>query len=257
MPRLRSIFISGAAQGIGRATAELFHRRGWRVAAADIDDARLAELSLQLGSERLHCYALDVRETTQWQQALADFATHCEDQLDMLFNSAGILYSGPFAEIHAEQHQRLFAINVQGVSNGCHAAFPYLQRAADSAVVNMSSASAIYGQPQLASYSASKFAVHGLSEALSLEWQTHNIRVMALAPLFVGTSMVTGMRNKVIGRMGVRLQAADIAQVVWHCAHYRGNRVHWRIGWQTKLAYSLSKISPAWLNRWVNSWLNR
>ncbi len=257
MQRLRSIFISGAAQGIGRATAELFHRQGWRVAAADIDTVGLAALVAQLGSERLHVYSLDVRDIAQWQTALADFAHHCEDQLDMLFNNAGILYSGSFTEIHAEHHQRLLAINVQGVSNGCHAAFPYLQRAAESAVVNMSSASAIYGQPQLASYSASKFAVHGLSEALSMEWQPYTIRVMALAPLFVGTAMVTDMRSNAIGRMGVRLQAADIAQAVWRCAHHRGNRVHWRIGWQTKLAYTLSKISPAWLNRWVNSWLNR
>lgn len=257
MSRTRSIFISGAAQGIGRATAVLFHQRGWRVAAADIDEAGLAELHRQLGHERLHCYSLDVSELSQWQAALADFANHSEDHLDMLFNNAGILFSGPFAEISAEQHQRLFAVNVQGVSNGCHAAFRYLNNAPAARVVNMSSASAIYGQPQLASYSASKFAVHGLSEALSLEWQAHDIQVMALAPLFVGTSMVDGMQSKAIDRMGVRLQASDIAEVVWRCAHHRGNRVHWRIGWQTKLAHILSKLSPAWLNRWVNSRLNR
>lgn len=257
MNRARSIFISGAAHGIGRATAVLFHHRGWRVAAADIDAAGLADLTQQLGTERLYRYTLDVSDISQWRSVLADFANHCEGKLDLLFNNAGILYSGPFTEISAEQHQRLFAINVQGVSNGCHAAFEYLNRASAACVVNMSSASAICGQPHLVSYSASKFAVHGLSEALSLEWQPHHIRVIALAPLFVGTGMVDGLRSNALDRMGVRLQAADIAEVVWRCAHYRGSRVHWRIGWQTKLAYSLSKLSPAWLNRWVNGWLNR
>ena len=47
------------------------------------------------------------------------------------------------------------------------------------------------------------------------------------------------------------------AEMVWRCAHDQSYKVHWRIGWQTKLAYTLSRLSPAWMNRWVNGWLNR
>ncbi|MFC0445538.1 SDR family oxidoreductase [Pseudidiomarina halophila] len=256
MTNTPSLFISGAGAGIGRATAKLFHQRGWRVGAADINQDSLASLLAELGHERCQTFALDVRDHEQWQQVLAEFCQANDGKLDLLFNNAGILCSGPFADTSIEQHQTLVDINVQGVMNGCHAALPYLQATPGSRVVNMSSASTIYGQPDLASYSASKFAVNGLSEALSLEWQSQGIRVMAVAPLFVRTAMIDGMQTQSIKRFGVRLGAEDVARTVWQISQHNGYRVHWPVGSQTKLAYLGSKLSPAWLNRAVNRWAN-
>jgi short-subunit dehydrogenase len=121
-------------------------------------------------------------------------------------------------------------------------------------VLNMCSASAIYGQPELASYSASKFAVRGLTEALELEWQPHGIAVMALWPLFVDTAMVTGMDMGTTRSLGVNLTPDDVAGAAWEALHRRSptSKVHFPVGRQTKAAYYLSQLSPAWLTRLTN-----
>ncbi|MCP6059511.1 SDR family NAD(P)-dependent oxidoreductase, partial [Klebsiella pneumoniae] len=89
------------------------------------------------------------------------------------------------------EHARILAINVQGVVQMTHAAFPYLKATPGAQVINMGSASGVYGTPHMASYSASKFAVRGFTEALELEWRRHGIRVGDLMPPFVRTPMVS------------------------------------------------------------------
>lgn len=264
MTRARSILISGAAAGIGKATALKFLAEGWRVGAYDIDSEGLAALSSEVAESarpRLVTGQLDVTNNDSWQQALEDFTSHTGGSLNLLFNNAGILCSGPFADASLEQQQRLIAVNVQGVLAGCYFALPYLQNAATSdsgaRVINMSSASAIYGQPALAVYSASKFAVRGITEALDLEWAPHGVKVMDVMPLFVRTQMVTDMSAGSIKRLGVRLTPEDIAATVYRMAHYHGSRVHWPVGLQTKLMMGASKLSPNWLTRLTNRWITR
>ncbi|WP_113907701.1 SDR family oxidoreductase [Aliidiomarina celeris] len=253
----KSIFISGAGAGIGRATALLFLRQGWRVGAYDMNSASLASLQQEAQSNLLITGTLNVTEPKQWQQALADFTQHTGGTLNVLFNNAGILHSGPFETIALEAQQQTLAVNVEGVLNGCHSAFQYLKNTPNAAVINMSSASAIYGQPSLASYSASKFAVRALTEALSIEWQNHDIRVMDAMPLFVNTAMVTDMNAASIRRFGVRLTPRHIAPVIYRMAQHRGYKVHWPIGLQTKLLMFMSKLTPNALLRLTNRWIAR
>lgn len=248
------IFISGAAAGIGRATALHFAQHDWLVGAFDIDADGLASLREQ-GGEQIVTGTLDVRSPESWQAALAEF---CGDQpLDVLFNNAGILVSGDFTATAPTHHARLIDVNCSGVMHGCHAAFNYLRRSSEARVISMCSASAIFGQPHLASYSASKFFVKGFTEALSLEWEPHGIQVMDAAPLFVKTAMVEGPETPAMRKLGIRLMPADIALTVWRMAHYRGNKMHWSIGAQTKLAALAAKLSPHWLNRWANRRITR
>ncbi|WP_447503016.1 SDR family NAD(P)-dependent oxidoreductase, partial [Acinetobacter pittii] len=101
-------------------------------------------------------------------------------------------------------------INVNGVINGCHAALPYLKQASFARVINLSSASAIYGQADLISYSASKFAVRGITEGLDVEWKKYGIRVLDVMPLFVQTAMVNNMDAGTIQNMGIDLTPNDI-----------------------------------------------
>ena len=252
-----SIFITGAAAGIGKATALRFLAGGWRVGAFDIDAQGLESLANAAAAmgcgELLITGQLDVTNNDSWQATMAEFTEHTGGSLTVLFNNAGILVSGPLAEQSLEAQQRLIQINVQGVFAGCYLARPYLAKG--SRVINMSSASAIYGQPSLAAYSTSKFAVRGLTEALSLEWESAGIQVMDVMPLFVQTNLVTNMNASSIRRLGVRLTPADIALTVWRMAHYRGNRVHWAVGLQTKLMVFASKLTPAWLLRLSNKWI--
>jgi NAD(P)-dependent dehydrogenase (short-subunit alcohol dehydrogenase family) len=238
----RSVLVTGAGHGIGRATAELFLAEGWRVGAYDVDTAALAGLSGAVTGE------LDVRDHEAWQAGLAEF---CGDGgLDVLVNNAGVLVSGPFSGHEPAAHRRLVDVNVTGVVNGCLAARPYLRRGAT--VVNLCSASALYGQPGLATYGATKAAVKSLTEALDLEWREAGIRVRDLLPLFVGTDMVTDMEARSITSLGVRLTPADVANAVWRAVHERGRfprSPHRTVGRQARVLAAASAVSPAWLTR--------
>lgn len=252
---MNNMLISGAASGIGAATARLFHARGWRVGLLDVDEGALAALAAELGGA-WHA-PLDVVDAAAVQAAVAEFCTQDGGQLRLLFNGAGILRTGAFVDIELEQHTRLVQINVLGVLNLCHAAFAYLKATPGAQVINMGSASALYGVPQLASYSASKFAVRGLTEALELEWREHGIRVGDLMPPFVDTPMVRSQaqRPAVMQRLGVRLEAEQIAEAAWKQAH--ASAVHRPVGLQFGVLFNLGQITPGWINRLLMAWLSR
>jgi NAD(P)-dependent dehydrogenase (short-subunit alcohol dehydrogenase family) len=179
--------------------------------------------------------------------------------LDVLLNNAGILASGALEDIPLARQHLLIDVNVKGVLNGCYLALPYLKQRKNSRVINLCSASALYGQPSLAVYSATKFAVRGLTEALDLEWASHGIRVMDVLPLFVQTDMVTNMNADSIKNMGVHLSASDVANTILQAARYQGRlaKVHWTVGKSTRLFYALSGAAPDFVSRTINQFISR
>ena len=251
-----SVFITGAAAGIGRATALTFARRGYRVGAYDIDLAGLASLGDEIarwGGE-VATGRLDVSDASDWAEQLKAF-TGQSGRLDILVNNAGVLSSGHFEEIPLETQHRMIEINVYGVLAGMHTAFPYLRDTPHSQVVNLCSASAIYGQPELATYSATKFAVRGLTEALELEWRRYDIRVIAMWPLFVATPMVDGLDTHSSKRMGIHLTADDVAEEIYAATHPNRNflpKVYYPVGRQTKVVAAVSQVLPHWAARLLN-----
>ena len=141
-----TVFISGAAAGIGRATALHFGRRGYRVGAYDIDLAGLATLREEVtaaGGE-IAIGQLDVTDSADWDEQLAVFTGNTR-RLDILVNNAGVLSSGRFEEIPLQTQRRMVDVNVYGAMAGLHTAFPYLRDTPKSQAVNLCSASAIYG----------------------------------------------------------------------------------------------------------------
>lgn len=254
----QSVFISGAAQGIGAEIARLFYQQGFKVGIYDINQQQAQALAAELGMHAKAGY-LDVSDYQQWQTALQEF-THWAGELNLLINNAGILYSGAFENTDIQSHHRIIDINVKGMLNGCHAALAHLQQAGFARVINLSSASAIYGQADLASYSASKFAVRGLTEALDVEWQIYKIRVLDVMPLFVQTNMVKNMDAGSIQNIGVDLTPADVAKQVLDLAQHKDHALlptHTPVGIKTRLLYQLSSISPQFLNRWTNLFLSK
>jgi NAD(P)-dependent dehydrogenase (short-subunit alcohol dehydrogenase family) len=241
-------FITGAASGIGRATARLFAARGWRVGLADRDTAALALLQAELGADRAADFPCDVTDPDSLREALEAFCGGPEGRLDLLVNNAGVLRTGPFEEMSPGEHRELIEVNARGVVEGLLAAFPMLHRA-QGRVVNLGSASAAYGTPDFATYSATKMFVRGLSEALDIEWRRHGIRVACVMPAFVATPMIAGRYSSSMARLGVRLQAEDVAQVVWRAAH--GRRLTWHVGWQYRVLRVLSQALPGGLKRVV------
>ncbi|HSW14623.1 MAG TPA: SDR family oxidoreductase [Solimonas sp.] len=252
-----AIFITGAAAGIGRACAERFAREGWFVGLYDIDEAGVQALARSLGSAS-HAGRLDVIDEQDWQRALAEFCAASGGRLDLLLNNAGVLVSGAFGEIPLAKQQWLVDVNFKGVINGCHAALPYLKQTPGARLINMASASAIYGAPTLAVYSATKFAVRGLTEALQIEWKPLGIVVMDIWPLYVQTRMIDAVGvggAKSLDSMGVRLTPQDVAETVWRAA-LRPGRTHWIVGLQAKLTALAVRLSPSFLTRRVVAWLS-
>lgn len=254
----QSIFISGAAQGIGAAVAKLFYHKGYKVGIYDINTEQAEQLAQQLG-ERSQAGKLDVANYSDWQKALQDFHAWA-GEINIVVNNAGILYSGAFESTDIEAHHRTININVNGVLNGCHAAFPYLKNASFARIINLSSASAIYGQADLVSYSASKFAVCGITEGLDVEWQKYGIRVLDIMPLFVQTAMVKDMDAGTIQNMGVNLSPQDVAKQIFKVVQIKDSfltATHHTVGMKAELMYHLSRMSPQWINRVSNLFLSK
>lgn len=264
MTERKTVLISGAAAGIGRATAQRFLAAGWRVGAYDIDQAGLATLAeaAPAGAE-LITGTLDVTDTADWQARLSELVGE-RGRLDVLVNNAGVLASGDFAALDVEVQAAMVEVNVTGVLRGCHAAYPYLAATDGARVINLCSASAIYGQPELAVYGATKSAVRGLTEALDLEWAGEDITVRALWPLFVDTGMIDGMDTGSTRSLGVHLTADDVADAVFTAATERPGRlrsaagsVHRAVGRQATLLMAGAEVSPSALLRVINRRIGR
>ena len=258
--RRKSIFITGAAAGIGRAAALRFAAAGWRVGLYDIDGAGVQRLAEEIGCAQAQSGVLNVADYATFAAALAEFAVGSGGQLDLLLNNAGILSSGDFESIAPERYRTIVEVNVIGVVNGCRAAYPLLAATPGARVINMASASAIYGAAALAVYSASKFFVRGLTEALNIEWRRQDILVCDVMPLFVRTAMVANfeIQPKSLRVLGVKLSPEDIANTIYRAAtvpRWR-SRVHWLVGGGATAAALSQKLLPAYCNRAIQKHLS-
>ncbi len=250
----KAIFITGGASGIGRATAELFARRGWRVGIADVNEPATAATVAVIGGQA-HGYRLDVRDREGWVMALDAFTAASGGRLDVLFNNAGIGSGGPLAETDFAEIDRVVAINLMGVLNGARIGHRHLKRTPGSCLLNTASASAIYGSAGLAPYSATKFGVRALTEALDGEWAADGIKVRDLIPGFIDTPLLAGpvggsnrsIREMVTGR-GLELTSADaVAEAAWAAVH--GSSVHTYVGPTAKRMAFAARWMPGRLRR--------
>lgn len=239
-----SIFITGAASGIGRETARLFAGKGWFVGLFDINEAGLKELAGELGEQRCCWHRLDVTSEESYAEAMAHFSKHTDGKMSVLFNCAGIMYMGPLEKVSLEQQLRTMRINVEGIIIGIYAALPLLKSTPDARILSMSSASAMYGVPDLAVYSASKFAVRGLTEALNIELEKHGIHTTDIMPLYVQTNMISSQQHKAgtLDIFGATLEPKDIAEVAFETTLKR--RTHWVPTVKLKTLKLLSRYFP-------------
>ena len=259
MPVNKAVFITGAAAGIGRATALTFAEKGYKVGGYDIDEVGLKALAdeiQELGGTAVVGH-LDVTDPAEMAQRVGEFAETAGGRLDVMINNAGILLAGHFEDIDVARHLKEIDINSKGVVNGLHAAFPYLRDTANSVVVNLASASAIYGQAELANYSATKFFIRGITEALDIEWHRYGIRVIAMWPLYVQTAMTDHIKTGTTESLGIRLTAQDVADAIAKAVEPSWPRraihqVHFPVGSQTKAMAAGSRFMPAWLTRLIS-----
>lgn len=254
---IKNVFITGAASGIGQATAEALYSQGWNLALADFDQDALERLSQFWDKNRVRNYHLDVRDFNALSAAISDFAETQEKRLQLLINCAGVLQIGRIESIAIERHKQILDINIQGTLNACLAALPYLRHTSNAQVINIGSITAIYGTPYFASYSMSKFAIMGLTEALNLEWQEYDIRVCDVLPPFINTPMFynQGDDRPLVHNLGLELQAKDVTQVI--LKQIQHPRVHRAVGWQFQLTWALTQVLPRPLLRYLLQKLSR
>ena len=221
----KAIFITGGASGIGRAIAQRFARERWRIGLADVDAAGLLATA-ELLPDGADTYVMDVRDREEWTTSLDEF-TASAGRLDVLANNAGIPAGGPLKDAPFEEIDRVVAVNLVGAINGARIGHTYLARTPGSCLLNTASASAIYGSSGLAVYSATKFGVRALTEALDGEWHADGIRVRAIIPAFIDTPLLQhpshgsnrSIRETVTGA-GLELSSAeDVADAAWRAVH--------------------------------------
>jgi NAD(P)-dependent dehydrogenase (short-subunit alcohol dehydrogenase family) len=237
----KSIFITGGGGGMGRATARKFADAGWFVGVFDIDEEGLEVIHKELGSENSMCGRLDVTSEEDFAQAMDSFSKRSGGRLDILFNNAGIAPGGWFGDMSSDLIRRIIDTNVMGVIYGTRAALPLLTKTENSISIAVSSVVATHGHGMRAIYSASKFAVKGLTEALSLEFARLGVRTADISPGCIDTPM---LRNALAAPQGrpfdesmfesmakegpFRLvPASAIADAVWSA--YHSTQVHWYV----------------------------
>ncbi len=193
-PRLQEkvAVVTGAASGIGRATALRFAKEGAHVHLADRDTDGLADAHQAVAAlgRPAWTHLVDVTDPEQLEN-LAERVFDASGRVDVLMNNAGVAHAGTIESITLEQWDRVLKVNLYGVIHGIHAFLPrMLAQAQPSHIVNTASCLGLFAAPTVAPYCASKFAVVGLTESLAPELRLKGIYVHALCPGIIRTSIV-------------------------------------------------------------------
>ena len=215
----KTVLVTAAAQGIGRASALAFLAAGARVHATDINEALLAELPK---SDAMTISRLDVLDET----AVANFVAGI-GAVDVLFNCAGVVHPGSLLEMKDGDLDFAFDLNVKSMVRTIRAVLPGMIERRDGAIVNMASvASSLKGVPNRCAYGVTKAAVIGLTKSVAADYVGHNIRCNAICP---GTVESPSLQDRLriqgdyeqtraafiarqpIGRIGTPDEIADLA----------------------------------------------
>ena len=226
---MKSIFITGAASGIGRETALLFAREGWFVGGYDVNAAGLDALRDEIGAEQGVFAALDVADPAAFEAAMAAFGERTGGRLDLMHSNAGIIGGGMLDEQPWEDIVRVVNVNFLGVMIGVRAAIPLLRATPGSLSLITSSSSAIWGTAGIGVYSATKHAVRGLTEALSIELKRYGVRAADLLPGLIDTPLMSPQLRAVAPSEGMwrLVKPREVAGTVWRA--YHEDVLHWYV----------------------------
>ncbi|MEH2109230.1 SDR family NAD(P)-dependent oxidoreductase [Nostoc sp.] len=207
----KTILITGGAGDIGRATAQRFAADGAGVVLLDLNEAKMAEVTHELEVHKIPVLSFRCNVTASEEVAQA-FSAAVEQfgRIDYIFNNAG--YQGVFAktdEYPEEDFQKVIDINVVGVFHVLKAAAQHLRKSGGGAIVNMASYAGVVGPPNMIAYSASKFAVIGITQTAAKDLAPYHIRVNALSPALIGPGMMWTRQTELQAGVGSQYFDAD------------------------------------------------
>jgi NADP-dependent 3-hydroxy acid dehydrogenase YdfG len=189
----RTVVITGAASGIGRALAQRLSSHGCPVAIADVDERGLKETERTLGGSTL-TKVLDVRDADAQNAFAEEVRDWAPAPLGAVFNNAGVAVSSRVLESVPEDDDWLWDINFHGVVNGTRAFLPILTAQDSGAIVNTSSVFGLVGMPNQSAYCAAKFAVRGFTDSLRQELRGTGVRAINVHPGGINTNIVRNAR---------------------------------------------------------------
>ena len=205
----RVVAITGAARGIGLATAAALHRRGANVVIGDIDESAVLHAAAALGPD-VEAVRLDITD----EQSFAAFLARTEERfgpLDVLINNAGIMPIGPFLDETTALSKRVLDINVAGPMIGMRAALPGMIARGQGHVVNVASIAGTAPVPGGLSYAASKAAVISMTESARVEFAKSGVSFTCVMPSFTNTELIAGT----VGTKFVpTLEPEDVAEAI-------------------------------------------
>jgi NAD(P)-dependent dehydrogenase (short-subunit alcohol dehydrogenase family) len=208
----KTIAITGAARGIGYATAKALLARGARVVIGDRDVA--LQESAVAGLAKLgpvSGYPLDVSDKESFATFLDKARTDGQGHIDVLINNAGVMPVGPFLEMSDQAIRSAIEVNFYGVLNGCQLALPAMVAQRSGHIINISSLAGMLAVPGQAVYAGTKFAVVGLSTALADEFAPQGVEVSCVMPTFTNTELITGTHTSAAQKP---VEPEDIAAAV-------------------------------------------
>lgn len=187
----KNAIITGGSRGIGFHTALNLAKEGVNVAIMGRDEKALEEAKSEIAETGVEVIAIsaDVSNEAGVQSAVKE-AGEKFDSIDILINNAGIMGNGPFLESNTEDFEKMMQVNVFGMYHMLKAVLPGMVEQKSGDVVNIASVSGLRSGPGGSLYSATKFAVVGMTEGLLKEMRPHNIRVSYLTPSAVNTSLI-------------------------------------------------------------------
>lgn len=202
------VAITGGARGIGKATATALVRKGCRVAIGDLDLKLAEETAAGLGGGTV-ALPLNVTERDSFV-AFLDQAERQLGPLDVVINNAGIMPVTPFVDESQDSVRRQVDINLHGVITGTQLAIERMTPRRSGHIVNIASQAGKAGIPGIATYSATKHAVVGLSEAVKTELRDSGIEISCVMPTVVNTELTSGVGQKWVKPV----EAADVANEI-------------------------------------------
>lgn len=198
--------VTGAAQGQGAAVARAFVDEGAKVVVADIADDYGKALVEELGDSAYYRH-LDVSSEDDWSSAVAE-AVETFGTVNVLVNNAGILHFSELTKTSLEDYERVIRVNQIGTFLGMRAVAPVMTEARQGSIVNSSSIEGLAGMPFLIAYTASKFAIRGMTKVAAMELGPQNVRVNSVHPGMIDTGMI---REHIGGQEGLDFGARKVA----------------------------------------------